>query len=101
MLGRQRDRGAQLDHRGDSGRHAQRDPRIKGPQVPVIGQGGAPGTRVSGLAPHRDMGVLGDIEAVEPGRLGGLSGLGRADPSVTGEQDDAVSHRRTVTRSTS
>ncbi|SLC92526.1 Uncharacterised protein [Mycobacteroides abscessus subsp. massiliense] len=47
---------------------------------------------MGGLALDRDVGVLGNVEGVEPAVLGGLGGDGRRDAAVTGEQNEAVVH---------
>ena len=58
------------DPRGDLGGRRQRDPRVEGPHVAVVGQRLVAGAGVGGVAAYRDVGVLGHVERVEPPLLG-------------------------------
>ena len=91
-LHRQRDRGGEPDPAGHRGGGGEGDPRIERPQVSVVGQGPVAGLWMRRLPFHRDVGVLGHVERIEPGGLGDARRLRRGDTPVTGEQHDGMLH---------
>ena len=70
----------------------QRHPRVQRAQVPVVRQLGGSGAWVRRIAPDRDVGVLGHVEAGEAGRFRRRGSVGGGDPAIAAEQYDAVPH---------
>ena len=64
--------------RGDRGGGGQRDPRVEGARVAVVGQRLVAGAGVRGGPLDRDVGVLGHVERVEAPLLGRLGERRRA-----------------------
>ena len=91
-LHRQRDRGRQPDAGRDRRGGGQRDPRVEGAGVAVVGQRLVAGARVGRLPLDRDVGVLGHVERVEAPLLRGRAEGGGADAAVGGEEDESVAH---------
>ena len=91
-LDRQRHRGREPDPAGHRRRGGQRDPRVEGAGVAVVGQRLVTGARVRRVAAYGDVGVLGHVEGVEATLLRRARQGGRGDPAVGGEQDETVAH---------
>ena len=97
VLGDQHDPGAEEDPTGDRRRRGQGHDGVEAAAVVVERHPLDQGRRLVG--PHREVGVLGQVEGVEAALLGGQGQLGRGHGQIGEECGDAEAHGRSAIQS--